>query len=87
MSREHSGLAGLSLAPWEEPCTEDADTAADERAALAGVEDAGAEVYSLDGEWRVRRGDVLLGGGGERRLAVRAAVRVLDVLDGLRGAA
>jgi len=87
VSREHNGLVGLSRAPWEEPCTEDADTAADDRAALAAVEDADCEVYALDGEWRVRRGDVLLGGGGERRLAVRAAARALDVLDGLRGAA
>ena len=77
----------LRWAPFDARCTEDADTAADERAALAAVEDAGAEVYALDGEWRVRRGDVLLGGGGERRLAVRAAARALDVLDGLRGAA
>ena len=78
----------LRWAPYDARCTEDADTAADERAALAAVEDAGAEVYALDGEWRVRRGDVLLGGGGgERRLAVRAAARALDALDGLRGAA
>lgn len=77
----------LRWAPFDARCTEDADTAADDRAALAAVEDAGAEVYSLDGEWRVRRGDVLLGGGGERRLAVRAAARALDALDGLRGAA
>ena len=77
----------LRWAPFDARCTEDADTAADERAALAAVEDADCDVYSLDGEWRVRRGDVLLGGGGTQALAVRAAVRVLDVLDGLRGAA
>lgn len=80
-------LHTLAWAPYDERCTEDADTAADDRAALMAVEDADCEVYALDGEWRVRRGDVLLGGGGERRLAVRAAARALDVLDGLRGAA
>jgi len=39
VSREHNGLVGLSRAPWEEPCTEDADTAADERERLMAWED------------------------------------------------
>ena len=53
MSREHNGLAGLSRAPWEEPCTEDAATAADDRAALMAVEDADAEAQRLprEAEW------------------------------------
>ena len=38
MSREHNGLAGLSRAPWDAPCTEDDDTAADDRERLMAWE-------------------------------------------------
>ena len=86
MSREHNGLAGLALAPWDAPSTEAADTAAAERDALMAVEDCGCHVYALDGEHRVRRGSVLLGGGGTQALAVAAALRALSVLDGRRAA-
>ena len=81
MSREHNGVAGLALAPWEEPCTESDDTAADDRAALMALEDAGCVVVEHDGgEWRVSRWGVLLGGGGTQALAVTAAARALSVL-------
>jgi hypothetical protein len=40
----------LRWAPYDAPCTEDADTAADARAALMAVEDADADVYVLDGD-------------------------------------
>ena len=42
MTRDHYGLAGLSLAPWEQPCAEDAATAAEERDARDGRPGRGA---------------------------------------------
>ena len=81
MSGSYNGVAGIGGVPWEARCTESDDTAADDRAALMALEDAGCVVYALDGEHRVRRGAVLLGGGGTQALAVAAAARALSVLD------
>ena len=39
-----TGLAGLARAPWEEPCTGAAHVAAEARAALLALEDAGCDV-------------------------------------------
>lgn len=82
MSGSYNGVAGIGGVPWEARCTESDDTAADDRAALMALEDAGCVVVEHDGgEWRVSRWGVLLGGGGTQALAVAAAARALSVLD------
>ena len=45
------GIVGIGRAPWEEPCSEDADTAADDRAALMALEDADAQRLPCDLSW------------------------------------
>lgn len=41
----------IAWAPYDARCTEDADTAADARAALMAVEDADAQHLPCEAEW------------------------------------
>lgn len=72
-----TGLAGLARAPWEELCTEAADVAAEARAALLALEDAGCDVLP-EGRagWSVSFEGQRLGAGSTLDEAVLTALPV-----------